>query len=195
MNRSTSAVHIVLALLLMLSAGQVQAQCESGRQQNRSQQFGMGRSSSMQAAMQQNALQQAALQAAMQQYALQAAYQQNALQTAFQQNAMVLALRQQTQPQIQHSIAQLPIVLRAGSGDSVPKLDSPEDAAARQLKIALELVADAESAHEQGERDRASKMRERAGQRLQKLIESYSGTQAAGEARELLQKTVQQARY
>src|SRR4051812_14403719 len=116
MSRATNVVVFSLALPLLFWAGKAPAQCGGGRQQSRSQQFGMGRQSSMQAAMQQNALQAAmqqyALQAAMQQSALQTAYQQQALLTAFQQNAMLQALRQQAQPQIQTSAAQFSVAPR-----------------------------------------------------------------------------------
>jgi hypothetical protein len=199
MSRAASVVVFSLALPLLLSAGQAQAQCGGGRQQNRSQQFGMGRNSSLQAAMQQNALQAAmqqyALQAAMQQYALQAASQQHALQTAFQQNAMLLASRQQTQPKQQNTSVQLPVVSQAGSGDSVTKPENAEELAARQLKIARDLLADADTTQQQGEPKRANKMRERAGERLLKLVENFSATQAAGEAQALLQTMIRQARY
>jgi hypothetical protein len=159
----------------------------------------MGRMSALQGAMQQSALQTAmqqyALQAALQQYALQAAYQQNVLQATRQQNAMLQALRQQTQPQQQNAAVQPSGLPRAGGGDNVTLPDNPEEVAARQLKIARELLADADTTQQQGERDRANRMRQRAGERLQKLVENFSGTLAAAEARDLLQNTLRQARY
>jgi hypothetical protein len=198
-RRVIGAVPFTLALLLLLSADQAQAQCHGGSQQNRSRQSGMSRQSSMQAAMQQaalqTALQQQALQAALQQSALQTAYQQNALQTALQQNAQLLALRQQQPPPAQATVGQLRVLPVTGNGDTIPKPDNPEALAARQLKVARELVVDADTAQQQGERDRATRMRERAGERLRKLVEDYSGTWAAGEAQELLRNTLREGRY
>jgi hypothetical protein len=208
MRRLARAFLFTLSLPLLLSAGEAQAQCRGGSQQNRSPQSGMSRQSSLQTAMQQAALQTAmqqhALQAAMQQYALQAAYQQNALQAAYQQNALqtalqqnaqLLALRQQQSPPPQNNVAQLRVSPPAVAGDAIPKPDNPEEIAARQLKIARELVVDADTTQQQGERDRAARMRERAGQRLLKLVENFPGTLAAGEARELLRTTLQAVRY
>jgi hypothetical protein len=207
MRRLARAFLVTLGLLLLLSPGEAQAQCRGGSQQNRSPQSGMSRQSSLQTAMQQaalqTALQQNALQVAMQQYALQAAYQQNplraayqqnALQTALQQNAQLLALRQQQAPPPQSNVAQLRVSPPAGVGDAIPKPDNPEEIAARQLQIARELVADADTTQQQGERDRAARMRERAGQRLRELVANFPGTLAAGEARELLGTSFQSLR-
>jgi hypothetical protein len=139
-------------------------------------------------------MQQQALQAALQQQAMQAAYQQNLLQTVLQQNAMLVAMRQQQAAQVPSPAAQLRVVPAATAGDSLPKLQNPEDLAARQLQIARDLLADADTAQQQGEADRATRMRERAGERLQTLVENYAGTLAAAEARGLLQAALRPAK-
>jgi hypothetical protein len=193
MRRLVGAVLFPLLLPLVFWAEQAQAQCQGGQQRNRSLQAGTSRQSTMQAAMQQAALQtamqQSALQAAMQQSALQAAYQRNVLQTAVQQNALLLALQQQ-QAQLQSTASPPRVSPGAGSGDSLPRPANPEESAARQLKIARELVADADTAQQQGETNRATRMRDRAGERLQQVVANYSGTKAADEAQELLQKNL-----
>lgn len=208
MRRLAHTFLFTLALALLLFAGEAQAQCRGGSQQNRSPQSGMVRQSSLQTSMQQAALQtamqqhalqaamqQAALQAAYQQNLLQAAYQQNALQTALQQNALSAALRQQQSPPSQSNVAQLRVNPPAAVDNTIPKPDNPEEIAARQLRIARDLVTDADTTQQQGERDRAARMRERAGQRLRELVENFPGTLAAGEARQLLRTSLQAVRY
>jgi hypothetical protein len=189
MSRFTRTIPLSLALPVLLLTTEAKAQCHGGQQQNRSQQLAMGPQSFMQAAMQQSALQ-----AAMQQAALQAVYQQSVLQTTLQQNAMLQALRQQPQSGLQSPAVQLRATPTAGSGDAIPKPDNPEEVAARQLKIAQDLVADAETTQQQGDRARARRMHERAAERLQKIVETFAGTKAAAEAQEMLSKTIRMAK-
>src|SRR5262249_32960895 len=61
-----------------------------------------------------------------------------------------------------------------------------EEVAARQLQLVRDLMADATTAQLTGERDRASRMRERAGDRLKDLLGKFPGTRAADEAEHLL---------
>jgi hypothetical protein len=73
-------------------------------------------------------------------------------------------------------------------GAEAPAPADPEQAAARQLKFARELLGDADAAGRDGDRAGAERMRERAGERLRDLARQYPGTRAAAEARDLLEK-------
>jgi hypothetical protein len=56
------------------------------------------------------------------------------------------------------------------------------------LKFTRDLLADADTAEAHGERERAAKMRRRAGERLRELVRKYPATNAADDARALLDR-------
>jgi hypothetical protein len=182
---------------LLLSAGPAQAQCGGGQQQNGSRMFGMQRPGMPAFGMQQTPLQQlgtlVTLQQQQQQMAmLLALQQQNARLVAQQpqqqppqQNAVLNA---QPQPQQQQNApaAQARPVPALAADAPAPRPENPDEAAARQLKMARELLADARTANLNGEGNRATRMRARATDRLKNLIATYPGTKAADGAQDLL---------
>jgi hypothetical protein len=187
-----------VAPALLLPTGQVQAQCGGGQQQSRSRSPGLQRPGLQASGMQQSSLQQlttlVTLQQQQQQMTMLLALQQNARLVAQQpqqqpqqqqQNAMLLA---QPQPQQQQNppAAQARPAPGAGADAPAPKPENPDEAAARQLKMARELVADARTAELNGEGDRAARMRARATDRLKNLVATYPGTKAADGAQDLV---------
>jgi hypothetical protein len=83
------------------------------------------------------------------------------------------------------------VQVRAAPAPAQPAPQQPEDreeTAARQLKIARVALADADTAEEKGDKDRATRMRDRAGTRLRDIAARYPETAAAGEAKDLVDK-------
>jgi hypothetical protein len=139
--------------------------------------------------MMQNVLQQQQQQNALLVALLQQQQQQNALRTALLQQQRNVSLPSQSQnaavPPQNAGTTQLRTVSLPSSKEP-QKPQDPEEAAARQLKMTRDLLTDADAAQQEGERDRAAKMRERAETRLQEIVATYPGTKAADKARELL---------
>lgn len=187
-NRWVVAFLLAAALALLPPAGQARAQCRGGQQQGRSRLFAL---SAQYPTQQPYASVYPVQQAMLQQYALLAAQQQ--------QYALLAALQQQPNARQALLQAQLPL-LNAGAArpprpaptpqddQTVPPPADPEEAAARQFKIARALVADARRVEDEGEGDRAARMRRRAGERLQDLVRKYPGTRAAERAQDLLEE-------
>lgn len=185
-RRSVAAALLGAGLTLCLSAGQAQAQCQGGgRQQGGQQQGGLRQfSGQQQAALQQYALQQYALQ----QYALQQ-QQQYALTMALrrqQQEARRIALQQQQPQQGYAAVTPRPAIEFSGSRPPAPEPPSSEDVAAQKLKTARYLLDDAAQAQRDGDSNLAARLRGRAGERLREIVSRYSGTNAADQAREML---------
>jgi hypothetical protein len=189
---------LAVAPALLLSAGQAQAQCRGGQQQGRSGPLSMPRPGMPAFGMQQSPLQQlgtlVTLQQQQQQMAMLLALQQ-------QQNARLVAQQPQQQPPQQNAVlnaqpqpqqqqkapaAQAHPVPMPAADAPAPKPENPDEAAARQLKMARELLADARTADLNGEANRATRMRARATDRLKNLIATYPGTKAAEGAQDLL---------
>jgi hypothetical protein len=182
------------------------------RMQGRSPQFSMPQFSlpqtycqRQQVAMQQYAMRQHVQMLAQQRAVLAAVQQQrqqNALLMAQQPppNALLMAQqppRQQPNalppglwrpPQPNPGVAQLRPVAEPEPNAPAPQPADPEQVAARQLSIARDLVADADTVRRQGDQDRAALMRERAGERLQDIVARFPKTRAADAAQELLKK-------
>src|SRR5262249_23115987 len=152
----------------LLGSTPARAQCRGGTQQNRSSSPGMQQGGISQSAMRQQggqsqfALQQYVLQqyALLQMYALQQQQQQNVLRAVLQQQQQQNALRVGLQQQQLNAMpaAALPpnaVQLRAmpttADRGPTPKPESSEDAAARQVRVALELTEDADAARREGE--------------------------------------------
>jgi hypothetical protein len=132
--------------------------------------------------------------------------QQNAMilgwQRPMQANGMLAAVQPQLpkvwpapqpQPQLQNAV--LP-ELRA---NVVPERHEPapipepvEDTAARKLKLARTFLKEAIMAQAQGERNEATKLREKAGARLQEIVGKFAGTSAAEVAQGLLDELERQ---
>jgi hypothetical protein len=129
---------------------------------------------------------------------LAAVQAQNAGLLAAQQQAMLAAMPKQNvnlvagrppQPQrnpVAVQVRAVPVPAPAAAGPQQP--EDPEEAAARQLKIARVVLAEADAVAQNGERDRAAKMRARVNSRLQSIIARYPETKAAEGAGELLDK-------
>jgi hypothetical protein len=209
MRRLALTVLFAAAALLLLPAEPARAQGGCGQGMNRSPRSGMTRQLTLMP--QPNALSQ---QYAMQQYALsqQYAVQQSALTALLRQqqfammvaqpqaplNAMMVAQLQrqaqnalpvaqpQQQPQPNPPAAQ--VRLQAAPVDDPPAVKplKPEDAAARKLDAVRDLLADARTAQQNGEAQRATQMRARASERLRNLVAAYPGTWAANKAQDLL---------
>jgi hypothetical protein len=173
-----------VAGFLLLTASEAQAQSRGGS-------GGCGRGGSG------GSRQQNTLRYTPQQYTMLTAAQQQALLTALQQQqqqqqALLAALQQQQnalRAQQRNAAAVQPrAVQMPESKEPVPSSESPEQTGARQLKIARWLVSDANTAQQRGERDVATRLRDRAGERLQDVVAQYAGTKAADAAQDLLQQ-------
>jgi hypothetical protein len=68
----------------------------------------------------------------------------------------------------------------------VQDTESNEEIASRRLKLAKDLTGDADQAQAQGNRRWAATLRDRAGDRLQKIVEDYPGTPSAQQAKILI---------
>lgn len=214
MNLTNRMKAVLVLPVLMFSSGQVvQAQCSqggqlsTGRSQGRMQSF--GRQSMMSAGMnlpQQNSLStgipalQSSLTSMMQQQ------QQVAMLAALQQLQQSRQLSALPQPQ---NSALVSHPGRSGSTDTVARrrrrskssadsdqlaqqrpvkdASTDEEIAARRLRMAKDLADDAQLALARGERRSAAKLRERAGERLLYIVENYSTTPSADEAKNLMQ--------
>ena len=199
-------VLFAAAALLLLRAGPARAQGGCGQGMYRARGSAMTGQSplmtpqyalSQQYAMQQYALQQYAMsvvlqQLRQQQFAMMVAQPQaplNAMMAApFQQPPQNAVLSAQPQPQPQQNAPAAQVRPQATPFEDVPAVKplTPDQAAARQLQSARELLADARTAQQNGEGDRATRMRTRAAERLQNLVAAYPGTKAADKAKELL---------
>jgi hypothetical protein len=198
------ALALVVASLPVFWAGPARAQGGCG-QQTRSGPGGilspglLGQQSttgSSNAVQQQLALQVVLQQLRQQQLAMMLAQQQppqNAMMVA-QQQPPAQNVMQVTQPQQNAQTARPRPAPVPEGGDGVTQPENPEEAAARQLKIARELLADARTARLDGEGDRAARMRARAGERLRNLVATYPGTRAADAAQDLLETTLAAAK-
>ena len=200
------SIALVACLMLLSSASEGRAQCHGGGQN----QTGTPRG------MQTMALQQGMLQTLMnqQQSSLTTPLQFQTLSTnglMQQQQLALLAGLQQLQQARQLSALQQPQQLTAASAaspkarsrrhdstkvsENIPAvsrtqvLDSAtdEEIAARRLRMAKDLASDATLAQGRGERRWATKLRERAGERLSYIVENYATTSSADEAKSLFQ--------
>jgi len=155
---------------------------------------------------------QTGLQRQQQQLQQQQQQQQIALlqQQLLQQQALIQTLQQQQptslqttqQPtntaQIERQPARQPQFQRIALSQSLDSLtpiakdppapQDPEDLAGRQLSIARQLTNDAKTARLEGKYEVASALASRAEERLQNIINKYSGTLAADRAEEMLKK-------
>jgi len=157
---------------------------------------------------------QTGLQRQQQQVQLQQQQQQIALlqQQLLQQQALIQTLQQQQQPTSQQTTQQQPTntaqierqparqpqfqrIALNQSPDALapvvkdpPTPQDPEDLAGRQLSIARQLTNDAKTARLEGKYEVASTLASRAEERLQNIINKYSGTLAADRAEEMLKK-------
>jgi hypothetical protein len=121
--------------------------------------------------------------------------QQAALLLAQRQNALLLGLPHQQPPQNAmlmaapqpNAAAAQPRPQPAPERNDPPQQpEAPGATAARKLRLARELAADAETARREGEPGRAARMRERAVERFRDVIARYPGTLAADQAKEVL---------
>src|SRR5262249_32695842 len=135
------------------------------------------------ALLQQQLLQQQALIQTLQQQ------QPTSLQTTQQPTNTAQIERQPArQPQFQRiALNQSPDALAPVVKDP-PTPQDPEDLAGRQLSIARQLTNDAKTARLEGKYEVASTLASRAEERLQNIINKYSGTLAADRAEEMLKK-------
>jgi hypothetical protein len=157
---------------------------------------------------------QTAVRRQQQQLQLQQQQQQIALlqQQLLQQQALMQTLQQQRQPaslqttqqsstnnvQIDRQPARQPQFQRVALTQAPQSLtptalapaapEDPEDVASRQLYIARQLTSDAQTARREGKYEVAEKLASRAEERLQKIMDKYSGTLAASTAETLLKK-------
>jgi hypothetical protein len=204
MSRRDVAVLLAGAMLLLLPAGDAPAQGGCGQGQGRSRQGGM-RMSSLMAQQYAFAQRYAMPQYTAQPYGLSVTLQQLQQQ---QQLAMLVALQQQPlnavlagQPQPQNAMLkaqpqpqqqQDPPAAQArpqpAPAEDVPAVKplKPDEAAARQVSWARELLADARTAQVGGEANRAGKLRARAVARLRDVVATYPGTWGADKAEFLL---------
>jgi hypothetical protein len=111
-----------------------------------------------------------------------------------QQNAILVNQPQQQNLAASPTPRQRRIRLIEDSEDILPAVQrqsldaqSDEEIAAARLKMAKDLAGDADQAQAQGDRRRAAILRERAGNRLQNIVESFQGTPSAEQAKMLLQ--------
>jgi hypothetical protein len=177
-------VLATVAVTLLLSAYPAQAQSRGGCGRG-------GSSGGQQVGLRTGGPQpQYAMLVQQQQYALLAQLQQQQ-----QQNALLAQqLRQQQQQnallvqQRNAAAVQLRAVQAPERKEPAPQPDAPEETAVRQLKIARWLVSDADMAQRKGERALATRLRDRAGERLQDVVAKYSGTKEADAAQDLLQE-------
>ncbi len=183
-----------VALGLLLLPGEADAQGGCGRQQGRTMQTMMMRQYPLPrpyGMFPYPVPQYAALIALQQQQVAQLLalrlQQQNAMLAARQQpppqNAMLMA-----RPQQNPAAAELRAQPPPQRDEPPPPPEDPEATAARKLRLARELAADAQTAQQQGEGDRAARMRKRVAERLREIVARYPGTAAAGQAQELLRK-------
>jgi hypothetical protein len=187
MGRWAITAGLAVAVALLLTAGPAQAQSRGGS-------GGCGGRGGSSGGRQQNALrytpqQQYTMLTAAQQQALLAALQQQqqqqqALLAALQQQQNVLRAQQRNAAAAQQRAAQ---AQAPDQKQAVQPSANPEETAARQLKLARWLVSDADVAQKKGEREVATRLRDRAGERLQDLVAQYAGTKAADAAQVLLQ--------
>jgi hypothetical protein len=91
------------------------------------------------------------------------------------------------QPQ-QNAAAQVRAVPGPAPAAADPPPEDREETAARQLKIAQVVLAEADTAERNGEQDRAAKMPARVRARLETITTKYADTAAAGGAQEVLDK-------
>ena len=206
MSRRGVAVLVAGAALLLLPAGYALAQGGCGQGQGRSRQCGMRASPLMSQpyafaqryAMPQYTVQPYGLSVILQQLQQQ---QQLAMLVALQQQQMNAALVGRQQPpqnavlnaQPQPPQQQNPPAAQArpqpAPVEDVPAVKplKPEEAAARQVSWARELLADARTAQLTGEAGRASTLQARAVARLRDGVASYPGTWGADKADFLLE--------
>ncbi len=136
-----------------------------------------------------------------QQIAMLAALQQ------LQQNRQLMAVQQQqnallvNQPQQQNLVGEATPRRRQRRSFSAEYSDidaplpqrysseteSDDDVAARRFKMAKDLATDADRAEFQGDRQRAATLRQRAGERLHGIVESFPTTSSADQAKVLIQ--------
>jgi hypothetical protein len=120
--------------------------------------------------------------------------QQQAVLAAMQRQNVNLAGGQPPQqpqgnPQPRQNVAQVRAVpAPAPAAAEPPPPEDPEETAARQLKIAQVVLAEADDAEHSGEQDRAAKMRARVRARLQTIATKYAATAASVAAQDLLDK-------
>ena len=99
------------------------------------------------------------------------------------------AARPQRQPQWPRvAFAQPQPIAAPDSTDKIQPVENPEETAARQVRVARALAADAETARQEGKTELAATLRARAEERLQRVLDRYAGTEAADAAERVLQK-------
>jgi hypothetical protein len=211
-----SGTILIAALALTLLAHEnALAQCHGGRSMSTSMQQSRMQTAGQQTMLQTNMLQQQqnALAAMMQQQqnALMTGTQQQQLAALtalpqLQQLRQLLAMQQQQnglltasgqQPAGFNNLAPVRRRRRISTENSdfvsPPSTRQASDLGnlnldpAVALQMAKEIAADANQAQSSGERSRAAKLRSRASERLQRIVEENSGTSLANEASDLMQ--------
>jgi hypothetical protein len=205
-----SKVVLVLPALMVALAQPAQAQCNhggSGGGQGRMQSF--ARQSMLSSAMNQPQLTSFSNGSSGQQNNLTSVMQQQlAMLTALQQGRPVSSVQQPRESQLGSQTGGPDLAAgRAKSrqrrsksrleSDAIPApmatvvLDSAtqDEIAARRLRLAEDLADNAVLAGERGERRAASRLRERANERLQEIVENYRSTSSAEKAKNLLRST------
>jgi len=217
-SRRAGMLFVVAAGGLFIATGKIEAQCQRGGQTGtQSGSTGTSSTTATNTAtgrqqvglLRQQQQLQNALRRQQQQVQLQQQQQQIALlqQQLLQQQALIQTLQQQQpttqqqttntaqierqparQPQLQRiALSQSPDALAPIAKDP-PAPQDPEDVAGRQLSIARQLTSDAKTARLEGKYEIASTLATRAEERLQNIINKYSGTLAANRAEEMLKK-------
>ncbi len=113
----------------------------------------------------------------------QAAQQQRAAQIAASQQQSSMATRRKERK----AEPQDPDTLFAKPNIKIMEEESAEKTSARQLRLTMDIKADAERADLHGDRVEATKLRAKVGQRLTDIVDKYKGTPASKEAAKLLE--------
>jgi hypothetical protein len=196
-GQNALGASLLAVIAIALPAGQARAQCQGGQSQMRSLQRSGSQNSRLSTAPQQNSM----LNALQQQQSAFLFNSQQAQQLAMlqarqlQQNALIASAPQPiTQPAPAQGRRQRrdstggEIVVKTSLFDSAAR--DPEDStqvAERRLKWARDLANDAIQAELNGERKSATRLRARADERLQGIIDQFPGSFAADSAKNLQQ--------